>query len=127
MTISFKTDFTEINDIIEKATKDNVLTTEEFQSIRDGADKKLNVVKFPPIVDAVNLFQSAADSVVEALQKVAIAAKKNKLSDQDAAELKAALEYQLGYIVVGYKSSVERYLISHDKSGINKLPDTKVK
>jgi hypothetical protein len=115
MTISFKTDFTKINDIIEKATKDNVLTTLEFQSIRDDADKKLNVVKFPPIVDAVTLFQSAADSVVEALQKVAIAAKKNKLSDKDVAELKAALEYQLGYIVVGYKSSVERYLINHDK------------
>jgi hypothetical protein len=42
------------------------------------------------------------------MQKLALAARKSKLSEADRGALKEAVEHQLGYVITGYQSSLQR-------------------
>lgn len=42
------------------------------------------------------------------MQKLALAARKSKLTDAERTALKEAVEHQLGYVIAGYQSSLQR-------------------
>lgn len=113
----------------EKGEEVSVVTITEFQEIRDGADKEVEKVTDPSVQQGLGTVQLLADELVEAMKKVALAARNSKLSvsgnklsfaakdpaveAKNAANklqveaLKTAVEFQLTYAVLGYKSSIE--------------------
>lgn len=108
MTISLTSSYAEIDSELKKITSDNSVGIAEFQSLRDSADVKLESITDPVLVESLKNFQSAADQFVETLQKIALAARKNKISTADRESLKSAVEAQIAYAIIGYKSSLER-------------------
>lgn len=113
----------------EKGEEESVVTIVEFQAFRDKADREVEKVTDLSVKDGLGTLQRLADELVEALQHIALAARKSKLSisknklsfaskdpvveAENAAKklqveaLKKAIEYQLTYAVLGYKSSAE--------------------
>jgi len=57
---------------------------------------------------SITAFQRLSDELVETMQQIALGARRKKLADAEKAQLKDAIEAQLAYVVLGYKSSVER-------------------
>ncbi|QDL35672.1 hypothetical protein [Serratia liquefaciens] len=108
MTLSLTSSNAELDSELKKITSDNSVGIAEFQSLRDSADVKLESITDPVLVDSLKNFQNAADQFVETLQKVALAARKNKISTAERESLKFAVEAQVAYAVIGYKSSLER-------------------
>lgn len=100
---------------IADASADGSTSPVELQSIRDDADRKFAglptvsayraSMRLPAGADA---FQKAADAAVEAMQQMALGARGAKLSADERQALKDAVEFQVAYIVAGYKSSIER-------------------
>ena len=45
---------------------------------------------------------------MQSMQKVALAARKNKITPEERDALIAGVEAQVAYVVLGYKSSIER-------------------
>ncbi|QWT20358.1 hypothetical protein KPL74_21775 [Bacillus sp. NP157] len=94
---------------------DKVLSPVEFQKLRDEADKTFDA---SPAIAAhrasirlggsLDIVQQSADAIAEAMQQVALAARRLKLPDAERAALKDGTEYQIAYIVAAYKSSIER-------------------
>ncbi|MGS0741015.1 hypothetical protein ACVBEF_04125 [Glaciimonas sp. GG7] len=107
---------------IQKINADNETTPAELQEIRDVADDDVADVTNPAIQDTIKAFQVAADEVVSRLKKLALAVRKNKLSDAERVSLEQAVEYQMVYMVIGHKVVIEPLLQSQERSGINKLP-----
>jgi len=108
MTLSITSSLPTLNSKLKEIDKDNITTPAEFITIRKSADAELEALTNPPILDAVKTFQKEIDKAAESLQKLALAARKNKLSSKDRAALVSAVEAQVAYLVLGYKSSVER-------------------
>jgi len=113
MTLTLHSTHTALDGELKRIANDSVASTIEFQQIRDTADQQLAALAqaSAPSADlaaALRAFQDVADATVEALQKVALAARKGKLADDQRALLKSAIEHQVAYIVVGYQSSVEK-------------------
>lgn len=108
MTISLTSSNAELDSELKKITSDNSVGIAEFQSLRNSADVKLESIKDPVLVESLKKFQSAADQFVETLQKIALAARINKISTKERESLKFAVEAQIAYAVIGYKSSLER-------------------
>jgi hypothetical protein len=115
MTLELKTSLTDLKKRIDDASADGATSPVELQSIRDEADAK--IAKIPAVVawraamqlsEAVETFQQSADTTVEAMQRAALSARRMKLAEPERQLLKDAIEYQLAYIVAGYKSSIER-------------------
>jgi predicted transcriptional regulator len=127
----------DLKSLIDKIEKVNlsggedvsVVTISEFQDIRDKADLEIAKVTYPSVVEGLATTQKLADELVEALQRLALAARKSKLkvstskfsstTADPATEaenlakktqltaLKRAIEFQLTYADMGYKYSVE--------------------
>ncbi|WP_219062094.1 hypothetical protein [Pseudomonas sp. UMAB-08] len=113
----------------EKGEEVSVVTIAEFQAFRDKADREVEKVTDLSVQESLGTLQRLADEFVQALQLIALAARKSKLSASknklsfaskdpvveaenaakklQVAALKKAAEYQLTYAVLGYKSSVE--------------------
>jgi len=108
----------DLNAQLRQIDQDDVVSPVEFQALRDRADEAATQVA-PELREALLVFQKAADQTAEALQKLGLQARKLKLGvpDQDVqkdeiknatkAMLKKCVEFQLAYVVVGYKSSLE--------------------
>lgn len=112
MTINITSTMPDVKKAIEVIMKDGSVVPIEFQQIRDSADKEVAHIANGAIKASLEAFQNAADEAVEALQQVALAARKNKLSDPEKIAIQNATEYQLAYIVMGYKTSVERLSVN---------------
>ncbi|MDN4497241.1 hypothetical protein [Pseudomonas mosselii] len=103
----------ELNDAIEEIAQDSSVSLAEFRSIRDKADKIIDTLKAesPELAVPLTDFQSAADTLSDTLQKLAIAIRKSKPDAQSFDNIKIAIEHQLTYALLSYASSVERYTI----------------
>ncbi len=108
MTLSITSSLPALNSELREIEKDNITTPAEFLHIRKSADAELEALKNSTILAATKDFQKEIDGAAESLQKLALAARKNKLTSEDRAALVAAVEAQVAYLVLGYKSSVER-------------------
>ena len=104
MSLKLHSTFDEIDRRLRSLDRDDNVNPVEFKEVRDGADQFLALV---PDLDA-SAFQKAADHLVEETQKLALAARKAKLSPMDRQRLQQASEYQLGYVIAGYQSSLQR-------------------
>jgi len=106
---------------IERVQSDGSVTPAEFSDIRKKADIEVDNITDESLRQAIKAFQVAADTVAEQLQRLALAARKDKLGVEDSKNpqanvekkrkkqsLKYAVEFQLAYIVLAYKSSLER-------------------
>ena len=108
MTLTLKTSHPELDSALKSIDKDNITTPAELMAIRDSADQALTVVKNEPTLEAVKVFQKEMDEAVQSMQKVALAARKNKITPEERDALIAGVEAQVAYVVLGYKSSIER-------------------
>ncbi|MEZ2418190.1 hypothetical protein [Luteibacter sp. RCC_6_2] len=104
MSLKLQSSFSELDARLRQFDGDGQVSPTEFQWLRDGADRHMADIV---ALDA-GVFQSQADGVVEAMQKLALAARKSKLTDAERAALKEAVEHQLGYVIAGYQSSLQR-------------------
>jgi hypothetical protein len=104
MSLKLQSSFSELDTHLRRFDGDGQVSPTEFQWLRDGADRHMADIV---TVDA-GVFQAQADGVVEAMQKLALAARKSKLTDAERAALKEAVEHQLGYVIAGYQSSLQR-------------------
>jgi hypothetical protein len=95
---------------------DGSTSTIELQTIRDQADQHIGVVtgvsanaeSATPLAKAVVALLSQADAVVEGMQRVALEARKAKLPADQREALKDGVEHELGYVVAGFQSSIQR-------------------
>jgi hypothetical protein len=78
---------------------DGVLTSIEFQKLRDEADLKLNALKqvYPDSADLGD-FQKVADDVVQLMQVGILSFKKKKLPPDARANIQEAYAFQVAYI-----------------------------
>lgn len=104
MSLKLQSSFAELDSHLRHFDGDQQVSPQEFQWLRDGADQHLAGIA---TVDA-GAFQTQADAIVESMQKLALAARKSKLSQPDREALKEAVEHQLGYVIAGYQSSLQR-------------------
>ncbi|TPG63448.1 hypothetical protein [Ewingella americana] len=93
---------------LKDIAKDNITTPAEFMIIRDTADKVLLDLANPATLEVVKSLQKEMDDVVESMQKVALVARKNKLTPEERQALMFGVEAQVAYLILGYKSSIER-------------------
>jgi len=104
VSLTLRSSISELEEYMRSLDDDANVTPVEFQLLRDSADNKFEGLS---TVD-VKAFQSAADTVVETMQKLAIAARKAKLSPEERKKLAEGIEFQLGYVIAGYQSSIQR-------------------
>ena len=104
-----------LNAALVSDAADGVISPVELQKIRDAADAHVRDATGSATKDAddvlstsVGQFLSEADGAVEAMQRIALAARKGKLPADQRESLKAAIEHQVAYIVAGYQSSIQR-------------------
>jgi len=136
MSLKLHSTFSDVDERLRSLDRDDNVNATEFQGVRDAADQFLAQVPgldadarqqaakdaregaddktraaaqaaldFQAAVDG---FQKVADDLVEATQKLALTARKAKLSATDRQRLQQAGEYQLGYVIAGYQSSLQR-------------------
>jgi hypothetical protein len=138
MSLSIESTHVELNTLIDKIQEINkdkgevvsVVTVPEYQEIRDGADREISKVTELSVQNSLAQLQKLADELVEVMQQLALEARRSKLSasgsklsfaaqsaettaanaakKQQVDALKNAVEFQLAYAVLGYKSSIER-------------------
>lgn len=115
MTLTLQASAPGVSARLDTASQDGSISPVEFQAIRDDADRifgKLPAMaeykKTVALPQAVTEFQRLSDALVEAMQQIALGARRAKVPDAEKAQLKEAVEAQLAYVVLGYKSSVER-------------------
>lgn len=104
MSLKLQSSFPELDSHLRLFDGDGQVSPTEFQWLRDGADRHMADIV---TVDA-GVFQAQADGVVEAMQKLALEARKSKLTGVERETLKEAIEHQLGYVIAGYQSSLQR-------------------
>lgn len=104
MSLKLHSTFVELDNHLRHFDGDEQVSPQEVQWLRDGADKHLAQIT---AIDAAE-FQAQADAIVEAMQKLALVARKSKLPQADRDALKEAAEHQLGYVIAGYQSSLQR-------------------
>ncbi len=104
-----------LNSYLRSIDGDDTVTPLEFQHLRDDADEHIaQLLKAlggvcPELDETLAHLQASMDVVAEGLQKTAIAARKcKKLSPEGREGLKEAIEHQLGYVIAGYQSSIQR-------------------
>ncbi|NUT81708.1 MULTISPECIES: hypothetical protein [Pseudomonas] len=111
----------ELKKLITRMESDALVTPAEFREIREKADIEVDSVTDESFRQGIEAFQAATDMVAERLQELALAARQAKLGVRDnknpqanvekermKRSLKYAIEFQLAYIVLAYKSSLER-------------------
>jgi hypothetical protein len=101
--------------VLRQVDSDGSTSAIELQAVRDQADRHVkNATGIDASAPAVALgngvvqFLFLADGIVENMQRIALAARKTKLPQDQRDDLKAAIEHQIAYVVAGYKSSIER-------------------
>lgn len=104
MSLNLHSTLPELDEFMRSLDSDANVNAGEFKLLRDAADDRLKQVS---TVD-VEAFRATADELVEAMQKLALAARKGKLSPQERKNLMDGVEHQLGYVIAGYQSSVQR-------------------
>lgn len=97
--------------LINTIVADQSVSPLEFQKIRDVSDEAVEKLKgaSPALVEQLNILQSTADALAETLQKLTITIRRDKPDAEKLERFKAAIEHQIVYIVLSYKSSLERY------------------
>lgn len=88
----------------------------ELQAIRDQADEHIGAAtgvsahagSETPLGKAIADVLSQADALVEGMQRVALEARKTKLPADQRDALKDGIEHELGYVVAGFQSSIQR-------------------
>jgi hypothetical protein len=115
MTLDLHTTTSVLAQKIAAAAADGATSPVELQGIRDDADKKFASIPGVSAMratmrfsSAAETFQGASDELVEAMQRMALGARTMKLAETERQALKEAVEFQIAYIVAGYKSSIER-------------------
>ncbi|HVI55029.1 MAG TPA: hypothetical protein VM621_08255 [Luteibacter sp.] len=101
---------------LRRIDSDDSTSPVELQAIRDQADEHVNAVtgvtanadSLTPLGKAIVQLLAEADAMVEGMQRVAIEARRAKLLPDRREELKEAIEHQIGYVVAGYQSSIQR-------------------
>ena len=79
MSLTLRSSIPELEEFMRSLDSDANVNPGEFKLLRDAADGRLKQVS---TVD-VEAVRAAADELVEAMQKVALAARKGKLSPQE--------------------------------------------
>jgi hypothetical protein len=85
----------------------------EFRMFRDAADERVTALfpgLRPDLVEKLNESMKQMDNAAEALQKVAVTARMDKLAQPLADNLAAALEFQVAYLWAAFVTSVDEYL-----------------
>lgn len=116
MSLILTSSYKALDAYLRRIDSDDSTSPVELQNIRDQADEHVSVVtgaaataEAPtPLGKAVAGLLSEADAVVEGLQRVALEARRSKLPQDKRDELKEAIEHQIGYVVAGYQSSIQR-------------------
>lgn len=108
MSLNITSEHAELKKELDRINSDNRVSFSEFQHVRDAADAKIAKVTTPELQTHLKNLQKSVDETVELLQQVTLAAKKGKLDDASKAALKASVSYQITYLVMGFKTSVER-------------------
>lgn len=80
----------------------------EFQTWRDEADAHVRSITCPELQSRLKGVQDAADALAEALQHLALEVRRSKLDKAALEPVKAAIESQMVYSIVGYQASVGR-------------------
>jgi hypothetical protein len=104
MSLNLHSTFPELDHYMRAIDGDGNVGAAEFKWLRDAADENLGELA---ALDA-GVFQAAADALVESMQKLAIAARKAKLSPVERTRLEEGVEHQLAYVIAGYQSSIQR-------------------
>ncbi|AKQ65382.1 hypothetical protein A176_002294 [Myxococcus hansupus] len=108
MSLNITTQHAVLKKEIDRINADNRVSFSEFQHVRDAADTQIEKLKAPELQAHLKKLQKSVDDAVEALQQVALAAKKAKLDEPTKAALKESTSYQIAYLVMGFKTSVDR-------------------
>jgi hypothetical protein len=90
--------------LLRAAAGDGVFSPVEFQVLRDQADKWAEQINVVVVQDFIKI----ADQLVEDMQKIALYVRKNKFPDEVRRYFRNAIEWEVAYVVAGFKSSVER-------------------
>lgn len=101
---------------LRRIDSDDSTSPVELQTIRDQADEHVSLVTglktdadaSTPLGKAVIQLLAQADAMVEGMQRVALEARRSKLPVDRRGELREAVEHQIGYVVAGYQSSIQR-------------------
>jgi len=88
----------------------------ELQTIRDQADEHIALVtgvsahaeSVTPLGKAISEWLSQADALVEGMQRIALEVRKTKLQAGLREALMVGIEHELGYVVAGFQSSIQR-------------------
>lgn len=108
MSLNITTQHVELKKELDRINSDNRVSFTEFQHIRDAADAKIERLTAPELQAHLKKLQKSVDDAVEVLQQVALVARKAKLDDAAKAALKESVSYQITYLAMGFKTSVER-------------------
>ncbi len=108
MSLNITTQHAALKKEIDRINADNRVSFTEFQHVRDAADTQIAKLTAPALQAHLKRLQKSVDDAVEALQQVALAGKKTQLDDATKAALKESVSYQLTYLVMGFKTSVDR-------------------
>lgn len=101
---------------LRRIDNDDATSPVELQAIRDQADERVSAVTgVTASADAPTQLGKAvaelllqADALVEGMQRVALEARREKLPAEKRNALKEAIEHQIGYVVAGHQSSIDR-------------------
>ncbi|MCE9671360.1 hypothetical protein LY474_26490 [Myxococcus stipitatus] len=108
MSLNITSQHAELKKELDRINSDNRVSFSEFQHVRDAADAKIAKVTAPELQAHLKNFQKSIDDAVELLQQAALAARKGKLDDATKAALKESVSFQVTYLVMGFKTSIER-------------------
>ena len=115
MVLDLTTSMSALAKKIAEASADGATSPVELQSMRDDAGR--HFASLPRVAahraatdlsDGVQQFQVSAEEMVQAMQCAARAVRRLKFAEADRQSLKSAVEYQLAYVIAGYRSSIER-------------------
>lgn len=104
MALRLNSSFSALDTYLRAFDADQQLVPKEFLQLRNDADDHLSRVTEV----ATDAFQKAADALVETMQACALEARKKHLSAEQREALKEAVEHQLGYVIAGYQSTLQR-------------------
>lgn len=76
--------------------------------VKAAAEAKAKAEAMTPLDRAVTDLLGQADAIVEGMQRVSLEARRAKLPQEKRDALKEAIEHQIGYVVAGYQSSIQR-------------------
>lgn len=104
MALRLSSSFSALDTYLRAFDAGQQMVPKEFLLLRSDADVHLSRVT----EIATGAFRQAADTLVETMQACALEARKKHLSAEQREVLKEAVEHQLGYVIAGYQSTLQR-------------------